>query len=80
MSEMTVEQIEQHNVETFKKYGISYPSGENRHICVKCKEPVSIDGSMSMRGHRLICNRCVYKEFGTVMKAFDWIEGSEEDG
>ena len=78
VKDMTVEQIEKHNVETFEKYGIGYPSGENRHICTQCRKPVSIDGSMSSKGHKLICNGCVYRVFGGVTKAFEWIEGKIE--
>lgn len=76
MSETTAEQIEQHNIETYEKYGTDKPSVK-RHICTQCRNHVSIDGSMSKRGHRLICNSCVYSVFGDVMKAFEWIEGGK---
>lgn len=77
---MTIEEIEKHNIEVFKEKGTSYPSGELRHICTQCKRPVSIDGSMSKKGHKLICNTCVYRVFGIggIAKAFDWLDDKIE--
>ncbi len=80
MAEITAEQIEQHNVETYEKYGTE-KSSIKRHVCVKCRNPVNIDCSVSNQGHRLICNGCAYKVFGSMLKAYEWVyKESEEDG
>ena len=70
---MTVEQIEEHNIKAYKRYGNSKASID-RHICTQCKKPVSIDESMSNKGHKLICNKCVYRVFGSMEKAYKWLE------
>lgn len=82
MSEITADQIEQHNIETYEKYGTEKPSIK-RHICTQCRNHVSIDCSVSNQGHRLVCNECVYSAFGSMLNAYDWVYGereSEEDG
>ena len=53
--------IDRLNVKVFKKYEISN-SGEMRHICTECGQRCSIDGSVSRRGHELMCKRCFYKK------------------
>ena len=69
---MTVQQIETHNIKNYKKYGTSQ-SNINRFYCTQCKKPVNIDCSMSNKGHKLICNSCAYKVFGSMEKAFEWV-------
>lgn len=68
---MTLEEIEQHNIKVYKEHGANN-GGEKRHICTQCEESVSIDESMSNKGHKLICNKCVYRVFGSVEKAYKW--------
>lgn len=69
---MSEKQIEQHNIKTFKKYGTSQ-SSINRFYCTECKKPTCIDCSMSNKGHKLICNSCVYRVYGSMEKAFKWV-------
>lgn len=56
---MDKEAIEKHNVEVFEKYGTDN-SGEYRHICTECGEKICIDGSVSRRGHKLMCMTCFH--------------------
>lgn len=51
--------IEKHNVETFKKYGIRNP-GKFRYICTECGRDISINGSISRQGHKLMCMTCFH--------------------
>lgn len=66
------------NIKTFNRCGTRNPS-ELRHVCVLCKTPVSIEGSKSMRGNRLICRRCQLRFFKTEYEVFRWIGNFEED-
>jgi uncharacterized CHY-type Zn-finger protein len=66
---VTGQQIETHNIKTYKQYGTT-SANIDRHICTQCKKPVSIDESMSNQGHNLICNKCVYRVCGSMEKAY----------
>lgn len=65
-------EVDKENIKIFRKYGIN-GSNEIRHICVLCGKKVNIEGSVSIRGHRLICIQCVYKYFeGDYSAVFEW--------
>lgn len=68
------EEVNQQNIETFKKHGIKKPE-EIRHKCVLCGRDVSIDDSVSCEGNRLICISCYYNEdkFPDTQVVFNWI-------
>lgn len=66
------EEDDKENVRVFRQYGTSY-TDELRHTCVLCGKKVNIEGSISSRGHRLICTQCVYKHFeGDYSAVFEW--------
>lgn len=66
------EEANKENVRVFEHYETLY-SNEVRHICTLCGKKVSIDDSISSRGHRLICIQCVYKYFeGDYSAVFEW--------
>ena len=67
--------IDADNIKIFSIYGIN-ESSEKRYKCCLCKRPVSIDGSYSKKGHKLVCIGCLYDLFdGSVEKMFEYIEG-----
>lgn len=66
------------NMRIFNCCGTRNPS-DLRHVCVFCKTPVSIEGSKSMRGNRLICRRCQLKFFNNEYEVSRWIGNFEED-
>lgn len=66
------EEVNKENVRAFRRYDISY-SDQLRHTCVLCGKKVNIQGSVSSKGHRLICVQCVYKYFeGDYSAVFEW--------
>ena len=66
------EEVNKENVRSFRRYDISY-SDQLRHTCVLCGKKVNIQGSVSSKGHRLICVQCVYKYFeGDYSAVFEW--------
>lgn len=66
------------NIKVFQLFGMEDPSVQ-RHRCVICKKPVSIDDSYSFCGHMLICMRCFRKYFdGELHKVANWWENKED--
>lgn len=66
------EHINAENIEIFSNYE-TMDSSELRHKCVLCGKDVDIDGSISSKGHRLICINCVYRYFeGDYSAVFMW--------
>lgn len=63
----------QSNIKTYQEHGILDSRAYIYH-CVLCEVPASIDGSISMRGHKLICNTCAMNRFETLTDAFKWLE------
>lgn len=53
-------------------------ASENRHKCVLCGKKCCINGSLSFRGERLICNKCAKTKFENIEEAFKWIENGNE--
>lgn len=73
------EKVNELNKEMFEKYGTQRPN-KKRHRCCVCKEPVSISGSFSNNGDRLICSICAYKIFsGNVYSLMKWINRENKD-
>jgi len=66
------EKINQENIKIFKRYNITI-SGESIYKCCLCGRKISIDGSTSNEGDRLICMGCAYKNFTTTKQAMEWI-------
>ena len=66
------EEVDKENIKIFRQYDINC-SDQLMHTCVLCGERVSIEGSVSSRGHKLICISCVYKYFeGDYSAVFEW--------
>ena len=61
MTPESKKRIDRYHAKVFKEYGTDN-SGEKRHLCTECGCRCSIDGSVSRRGHELICNRCFDKK------------------
>jgi len=59
------------NVIKYSVYDIK--NDDYLYQCVICGACISISGSISYRGHRLICNQCVKSKFDSVTKAFMWV-------
>ena len=69
------EEVDKENIKIFRQYDINC-SDQLRHNCVLCGERVSIEGSVSSQGHKLICIQCVYKYFeGAHNAVFEWNRG-----
>ena len=68
------EEVDKENIKIFRQYDINC-SDQLRHTCVLCDKKVSIDDSISSRGHKLICIPCAYKYFeGDYAAVFEWNE------
>ena len=66
------EEFDKENIKIFGQYGTDC-SDQLRHACVLCGKKVTINGSISSRGHRLICMQCAYKYFeGDYSAIFEW--------
>lgn len=73
--------VNEKNIKIFDEYGTDCSSQE-RHKCVLCGNMTCIDDSISDRGNKLICMRCVYRYFeGDYSIIFNWnSKGVEEVG
>lgn len=64
--------VDKENIKIFNQTGIR-DSDQLRYVCILCNKKVNIDGSVSSRGHKLICIQCVHKYFeGDYSAVFDW--------
>lgn len=65
-------EIDENNVKLFNNHGTG---GDNiLYTCTICGREVTIDESISYRGHDLMCCRCVHNVFGGYSEAFKYIE------
>ena len=74
------EKLDKQNIRHFKEHGIF--DRVERYHCVLCKRRVSLSGSSSNNGHKLICTECSYKYFAKqysidTLKRRKWM--NEED-
>ena len=66
------EEINKDNMKKFKIGNVWYDSDNEKFKCVICERNVSISGSCSLMGYKLICNECAYNYFGDYAKAREW--------
>lgn len=65
------------NIEVFERNGLIDPM-KNRHRCVLCRQPTSIDGSYSHSGHKLVCRSCLWTRFGgDIISLSRWQNGGD---
>ena len=72
------EKVNNKNIETFKRYKISY-SGKNMYTCVCCGKKTCISDSYSIGGAYLVCNECAWDKFGGWTKCREWQEMLEKE-
>ena len=73
------EEFDNENIKIFEDYGTTC-SNQNRHTCILCGKKVSIDDSISSKGHRLICVQCAYRYFeGDYCAVFEWNKEYKND-
>lgn len=64
--------IDKHNVALFGEFNLSTGA---IYTCTFCGKKVTLDESVSNRGHRLICTDCMYDVFGDFVNACKYLEG-----
>lgn len=65
------EKINDNNVKLYEKYGLN---SSIDYTCTICGRQVTVDGSISYKGHDLMCCRCVQNVFGSYNWAFKYLE------
>lgn len=70
-------EIDKKNALIFAQFGTDYKPEENRHNCVLCGKPTSINYSVSHRGHNLVCLDCAHdadKFPNCYADVFEWVD------